>query len=252
MKNFIFIIWVVMTGFPVIAQPFIHSHNDYEQANPLTHAVDNKAFSIEADVYLTSLGLVVTHELQEIQKGISTAPTLDSLYLQPIIRFFKKYHGRISKDKSYTPVLMIDIKEKGPAVIAALIKLVATYPFVFDRSVNPLAVQLVVSGDRGPASVWSTYPSFILFDGRPFELYDSAALSRVGFISDVYFKYVTKTDSSSKIEQVVKKVHEMGKLLRLWAIPDHAVSWGLLQRLGVDIINTDKVKECKDYFLKPK
>jgi hypothetical protein len=42
----------------------------------------------------------------------------------------------------------------------------------------------------------------------------------------------------------------MSKLLRLWGIPDNASSWQRLQQLGVAIINTDTVEECRKYFIK--
>jgi alkaline phosphatase len=208
------------------------------------NALHNKAYSIEADVYLRNGGLVVAHD----KKDIVTAPSLDSLYLKPIIRLFKKHHGRISKSKTYAPVLMIDVKENSEAVIAALIQLLAQHRSVFDRTNNPMAIQLIISGDRGAVSKWNSYSSFIFFDGRPYELYDSAALQRVAFISNNYSNYVTASDSTSRIQQVVTKVHGMGKLLRLWAIPDNPASWRRLQQLGVDIINTDKVGECREYF----
>jgi len=183
-------------------------------------------------------------------KDTVTAPALADLYLQPIIRLFRKHHGRISKSKSYAAILMIDSKEAGAAVIAQLVTATAAYPSVFDRSPNPLAVQLVISGDRGNLSQWTSWPSFIQFDGRPYEVYDSATLQRVAFISDAYFKYVTSTDSTTRIRQLADKVHAMGKRLRLWAIPDNPASWKRLQQLGVDIINTDQVGECRDYFSK--
>lgn len=246
MKYFVFSMLLIATGFPLSAQPRIHAHNDYQQAVPLTNALHNRAYSIEADVYLTHRGVVVAHD----KKDTAAAPLLDSLYLQPIIRLFKKHNGRISKNKTYAPILMIDIKESGAAVIAELVKAIAPHRSVFDRSVNAMAVQLVISGDRGAVFTWASYPSYILFDGRPAELYDSVALQRVAFISDAYYKYVTASDSSSRIQQLVTKVHGMGKLLRLWAIPDTTASWQRLQQLGVDIINTDKVGECRDYFMK--
>jgi glycerophosphoryl diester phosphodiesterase len=61
---------------------------------------------------------------------------------------------------------------------------------------------------------------------------------------------VSKEDSTSRIAALVKKVHGMGKLLRLWAIPDNAAAWQRLQQTGVDIINTDKVGECREFFFK--
>ncbi|HMK27646.1 MAG TPA: hypothetical protein VK483_16560 [Chitinophagaceae bacterium] len=41
-------------------------------------------------------------------------------------------------------------------------------------------------------------------------------------------------------------------MLRLWATADSPNSWEHLQKQGVDIINTDKVAECRNYFLKKK
>jgi hypothetical protein len=244
MKHFLVYILLIATRYQLTAQPLIHAHNDYQQPLPLTNALRNNVFSIEADVYLRNGQLLVAHNA----KDVAAAPSLDSLYLQPIIRLFKKHDGRIGTSKTYTPVLMIDSKESGEAVIAALIKMISPVRFAFDRSVNPAAVQLVISGSRGAVSTWASWPSYIFFDGRPYEVYDSATLQRVAFISDNYNNYVSKEDSTSRIAALVKKVHGMGKLLRLWGSPDNAASWSRLQQLGVAIINTDKVEECREYF----
>ena len=243
--GFILFIFTFLQSF---AQPLIHAHNDYQKPAPLKNALHNKVFSIEADIYLYNNQLVVAHDKRELPK----AGTLDSLYLQPIIDLFKRRKGAISKGKNYSPVLMIDIKENGEAVITELIKLLSPHRSVVDRSVNKKAVQVVISGDRTASSKWNSYPSFILFDGRPYEVYDSTVLDRVAFISDTYVKYVNAQDSVTRVEQLVKKVHDMGKLLRLWAIPDDPASWKRLHQLGVDIINTDKVNECRDHFRKNK
>ena len=244
MKFLLISIVFILSGFLSSGQVLIHAHNDYQKQEPLTNAVRNKVFSIEADVYLYNNKLVAAHDKNEL----STARTLDSLYLQPIIKLFRKYKGTISKDSKYKPVLMIDIKENGEAVLAELIKTLSPHRSVFDRSVNSKAVQIVISGDRGALSKWSSYPSFIFFDGRPNEVYDSSTLQRVALISDSYFNHINPQDSTTRLEQLIKKVHGMGKLLRLWAIPDNPASWKRLQQLGVDIINTDKPAECRSYF----
>jgi alkaline phosphatase len=246
MKYLLLFMLVTLTQFLSSAQPFIHAHNDYQKPEPLTNALHHKVFSIEADIYLSGNRLLVAHE----KKELATAKTLDSLYLLPIIKLFRQHKGTISEDSSYAPVLMIDIKDNGEAVIAELIKLLAPYRSVFDRSINAMAVQIVISGDRGVSSKWTSYPSYLFFDGRPNEVYDSATLQRVAFISDSWWNYVSQQDSISRIEQLVKKVHGMGKLLRLWASPDNPASWLRQQQLGIDIINTDKVVECGNYFLK--
>ena len=226
------------------AQQLIHAHNDYQKPEPLINALRYKVFTIEADIYLLDNKILVAHD----KKELATAPTLDSLYLQPIIKLFKQHKGAISTDKNYAPALMIDIKENGEGVIAALIKLLSSHRSVFDRSVNKKALQIVISGDRTISSKWSSYPTYILFDGRPYENYDSAAIQRIAFISDSYTKYVNSQDSTTQLKELVQKVHAMGKLLRLWAANDDPQSWKQLQQLGVDIINTDKVTECRKYF----
>ena len=227
----------------------IHAHNDYQQPEPFTHALRYKVFSIEADIYLSGNKLLVAHD----KKELVSAKTLDSLYLQPIIKLFGRHKGTINEDTTYKLVLMIDIKENGEEVIAQLIKLVSTHRLVFDRSVNTKAVQLVISGDRGASSKWVSYPAYILFDGRPYETYDDGTLERVAFISDSWTGYhLPPTDDHQRLKFAIEKVHEMGKLLRLWGSPDNSDSWKLQKQLGVDIINTDKLEECSNYFLKDK
>ncbi|HEU5167508.1 MAG TPA: hypothetical protein VFU29_18315 [Chitinophagaceae bacterium] len=44
----------------------------------------------------------------------------------------------------------------------------------------------------------------------------------------------------------------MSKRFRLWGMPDNSESWKLQQELGIDIINTDKIAECSDYFVQVK
>ena len=229
------------------AQTLIHAHNDYQKPEPLTNALRNKVFSVEADIYLSRNRLLVAHD----KNKLATARTLDSLYLQPIIELFRQHKGRISEDSNYAPTLMIDIKENGEAVIAELVKLLALHRSVFDHSVNTKAVQVVISGDRGAISTWSSYPSYIFFDGRPNEVYDSSTLQRVAFISDSWVGYtLPPADDYERLKQAIDKVHHLRKLIRLWASPDNPESWKLQQQLGIDIINTDKVAECRDYFLK--
>lgn len=244
MKLLLIFILVSAISFHSQAQPRIHAHNDYQKPEPLINALRYKVFSIEADIYLSDNRLVVAHD----KKELATARSLDSLYLKPIINLFRRHNGTISEDSSYAPVLVIDIKENGEVVIAALIKLLSAQRSVFDRTVNAKAVQVVLSGDRGSISKWISYPSFIFFDGRPYEVYDSATLLHVAFISDSYLNYKRSQDSTSQMQQLVKKVHGMGKLLRLWATPDNPDSWKWQQQMGIDIINTDKVIECRNYF----
>lgn len=224
----------------------IHAHNDYEKPEPLLNALRNKAFTIEADVYPGD-SLYVAHDIKDITSG----KTLVSLYLQPVIQMFAANNGYISSDTAYAPNLMIDIKEHSELVIPQLIKLLSSYRNVFDRTLNKHAIQIVLSGERGDIQEWNNYPSYILFDGRPYEQYDSNTLKRIAFISDSYMNYLVPKDSVDiKLRQLVAAAYGKGKLLRLWAIPDNETYWQKFYSMGIDIINTDKVEACRKYFNK--
>ncbi len=245
MKFHCLLLVLLLTIAATAQPPRIHAHNDYEQPEPLTNALRQQAFSIEADVYLVNDTLRVAHDA----KNLAIAPSLNSLYLQPIIQLFRTHQGHISSDPWYSPVLVIDIKQNGEQVLAKLVQELSAAPTVFDRTVNPQAIQVIVSGERTAINNWKNYSSLILFDGRPYENYDSLSLQKIGFVSDAYYNYIRPADSTDiRIQQLAEKLHRMGKLVRLWATPDYPQAWEHLQKLGVDIINTDKVAECRNYF----
>ena len=218
------------------AQPVrIHSHNDYRQAHPLQEALSQKVFSLEADIFLYQGQLRVAHDESELP----TAPSFDSLYIQPLLVWFDTNPEGYS---NHFPYLLIDIKSNSALVLPALIKLLEPYTTLF----NPHKMQVVISGDRGDQKKWDSLPGYFLFDGRPNEQYDVNALTRVGFISDSYKNY--SRQSRKKIKALASRVHQSGKLLRLWGIPDQPAYWKKMKAWGVDIINTDQVRICREYF----
>lgn len=234
------------------AQVKIHSHNDYDKPRPFRGAYEQQAYSIEADVYVVNNDLAVAHTRNEIRPG----HTLDSMYLDPIIHLFQQFHGRPSHDPHYTFQLMIDVKEKPEKVLQLLIQKILPYRKYFDRRLNPMAIKVVISGDRPPIADYIKYPPFIFFDGRPYEKYDGASLAKVAMISDSFEKYshwkgqgrMPEADRDT-LQQIIRHIHEQGKLVRFWATPDTPESWKQFHQLGVDLINTDDVAACKKYFL---
>jgi hypothetical protein len=47
----------------------------------------------------------------------------------------------------------------------------------------------------------------------------------------------------------VDEAHKYGKKVRLWASPENDKVWKELLKCGVDLINTDKLAELKDFLL---
>ncbi|GAB3258358.1 hypothetical protein GCM10027347_21590 [Larkinella harenae] len=230
----------------------IHSHNDYEKPEPLTAAIRHRAGSIEADVYLVDGKLLVAHDKSQTRPG----RTLDSLYLKPIAALFGQHKNRysagsVSDDRKYTFQLLIDVKDNGVEAIKELEKAVAPYRTCFDRNMNPMAIQLVISGNRPPIANWIDYPPYILFDGRPSELYDDETIKHVALFSDAFQSYsrwngegeLSDRDRET-LKRFIKRAHNQDKPIRFWGAPDNPNAWKQLDKIGVDFINTDKVEEC--------
>lgn len=238
------------------AQVLIHSHNDYTHAHPFWGAYGQRANSIEADVFPVSGELMVAHSKDQI----SPAHTLDSMYLDPIVRLFQRNQNKtVSSDPAYTFYLMIDIKEKWSEVLPLLIRKLQAHQACFDRKVNPMAVQVFISGNRPPDSTFRKYPSVILFDGLPGVRYAAADLKKIVMISTDFSIYsnwdgqgkLPEADAR-KIRTVIDAAHRLtpgkGKPVRFWGAPDTRACWGTLRGLGADVINTDEVKACKEFI----
>ena len=234
------------------AQILIHSHNDYTHPHPFWGAYHEKADFIEADVFPVNGNLMVAHSKDKIRPG----HTLSAMYLQPIIHLFQQHQNKtVSDNPGYTFYLMIDIKEKWNEVLPILISEIKQYPQCFNRRVNPHAVQIFISGNRPPDTTFHTYPGTIQFDGLPGVKYHPADLKKVVEIStdfNLYSHWNGKGEIQIKDAKILKKViiaaHQEGKKIRFWGAPDTPDCWKTLIRLGADIINTDKVKACREFL----
>ena len=224
----------------------IHAHNDYAQPRPFVNAYEQRADFIEADVWLRGGKLVVSHD----STTAVNAPTLDSLYLQPIVRLFQQNKDKPSPDRDYTFNLVIDIKDEPAVVLPVLLTLLQQNLPYFNRAANAKAIQVIISGNRPRIPTYFDYP-LLQFDGRPSEVYDEETLRRVALISDNFRSYsrwdgigdIPDSDRD-KLKRVIKRAHNDNKPFRFWAIPDTPNAWKQLKKLGVDVINTDKVAEC--------
>lgn len=234
------------------AQILIHSHNDYDHAHPFWGAFREKANSIEADVFPVQGQLLVAHAKSQADPG----RTLEKLYLNPIIDLFRKHQNKtVSDDTGYTFYLMIDIKEKWDRVLPLLEKKLKLHPACFDRTINPMAVRVFISGERPPETTFPAYPSLIMFDGLPAKQYTPAELRKIVMISTDFHLYsqwngegTIPVEDAGKLRLVIQEAHKMNKPVRFWGAPDTPACWKALVSLGVDVINTDHVKECKGFL----
>jgi len=88
MKKLLFVILLFISLISVKAQYTslnAHSHNDYEQKSPFYLAYNAHFGSIEADIWAVGEDLFVAHN----KSNIKSERSLDSLYIQPIVRLFR-------------------------------------------------------------------------------------------------------------------------------------------------------------------
>ena len=135
---------------------YIHSHNDYCQSVPFYQAYSQKVYSIEADIYTNAdeTGLLVAHDRDELP----TALTIDELYISPIVTQFKRNQGKAWADNEHTLQLMIDLKTAEHPTLDILVKKLQQYPEVFDPSVNPKAVKVLITGNTPKPEDFKNYP----------------------------------------------------------------------------------------------
>jgi len=218
-----------------------HSHNDYERSTPFYAAASLQFGSIEADIHLKDGELYVAHDTKDIQ----TVRTFRSMYLQPVLRQFELNNGQAYTDG--TPLqLLIDVKTAAAPTLKALQQQLLPYRQYFDRSVNPKAVRIVLSGNLPPVSEWQQYDPMFFFDGRPDSTYPAEMRARIAMLSTDFEKYSkwngkgTLTPEDLKaVKQIIDSTHARGFAFRFWGAPDTRSAWYKLMDLGVDMIGTD-------------
>lgn len=250
MKKIISLAALVLLTIACFAQVKIHSHNDYAHAKPLLQAYAYQAYQIEVDVFLIGDSLIVAHS----KKDKNLSRTINTIYLDPIANWTKDDAKRGVKTNDDFR-LMIDLKDSWDVVYPVLRKEIEKYGDLFDKTKNKNAVQIVISGNRPADTLYHTFPTWIYFDGLPNISYAKADLRRLTMISANFATYskwngegeITAEDKA-KLKTIIDKAHKLKKPIRFWGAPDNQNSWKQLVNLGVDIINTDKIVECRTYF----
>jgi alkaline phosphatase len=228
-----------------------HSHNDYHQNIPLLRSYYARMGSIEADVFLKNGQLFVAHDTTEISQDA----TLKKLYLEPLAKFYAKNGNKPYPDARQKLQLIIDIKEDYEHVLPVLIKELKSFNVIFDRTKNPDAIAIAISGDMPLPSAFNNYPAYISFDGRPYTNYTAGQLERVAMISDDIKNYTewngkgtpTKADEL-KLRAVIDKAHAQHKPFRFWGTQDSPNTWVELERMGTDWINTDHPEQLHTFY----
>jgi glycerophosphoryl diester phosphodiesterase len=236
-----------------------HSHNDYEQAQPLFYAIDCRFKSIEADVHLIGDSLFVSHNSKQIKSGL----TLRRLYLEPLKKLVIQNNGSVYGNGEEL-ILLIDLKSDGLKTYKQLDIILQDYRSilsVFESGKKKKgAVNIIVSGNR-PLNFMRAQPSRLAcFDGRISDIDKDIPVNLMPLVSDNWTKYFTwngvgdfPVSEKEKLEYFIKKAKNKGFLLRFWQTPVTPVEhrnavWTELVNFGVDLIGTDDIKGLHSFF----
>jgi len=242
----------------VVPLPHAHAHNDYQHEQPLLDALSHGFTSIEADVLLIEGELYVGHDMPQ---GSHTLPTLKEAYLEPLSRIVHNHRGEVYPDFGGDFYLMIDIKTEAEATYQLLKQQLAEYQSMLSidgkGQYQTGAVTVFLSGNRPMATISGESMRMVGLDGRPEDLGKNYASDLMPVISENYYKVIRWNGEGEiaaadyqKLTELTAKAHAEGKKVRLWASPDQENAWATLKKAGVDLINTDRLPELKEYLLK--
>lgn len=238
-----------------------HSHNDYEQANPLVDAINYKFKSIEVDVFSVGDSLFVAHDFNQIKPG----KTLRKLYLDPLKEIISKNNGSVYGEGTEL-ILLVDIKDDGLRTYKLLHKILESYKEMFtsyNQNVKETAsISIIVSGNRSFDYMKNQTVRYASYDGRISDMDSGISSSLMPLISDNWqhhFKWngigKMPADEISKLDLIVNKCHENGYMLRFWNTPDKPgierdAVWKKLKDAQVDLIGSDHSKDLKTMLKK--
>ncbi|HEY0966282.1 MAG TPA: phosphatidylinositol-specific phospholipase C/glycerophosphodiester phosphodiesterase family protein [Opitutaceae bacterium] len=237
------------------AAPILHSHNDYERARPLGEALEHRAGSVEADIYLVEGRLLVAHDREDVR----SERTLQTLYLDPLRERARRHGGRVYADSTEPLILLVDIKSEAGATYAALAAVLAGYAGLLSRFEGarsvPGAVTVIVSGNRDRAALESARVRHAAMDGRGTDLGGGSPASLIPLVSDNWSTFFTWRGEGPMPGDQRRRLHELsatakreGRLLRFWNTPDLPAVWAELLAAGIPVMGTDDLAGLRRYL----
>ena len=222
------------------------SHNDYWRERPLLDALSFRFNCVEADLWLIDDELYVSHDRPEPNPAI----TFENLYLKPLVARIQANGGKVYPGSDRPFYLMVDCKAQGEEMYKLLKKQMEPYKEYFcsvdNGEYKEGAVLFFLSGDRPKNSLPKENSRFTFLDGQIKDLGQGIPASLAPVISDNYSDFFTwkgegemPADQLQKMREIIRKVHDEGKLFRWWGAPDTEQFKRFFIKEGVDLVGAD-------------
>jgi hypothetical protein len=251
------IVWYIQT-ICVTAQPLPlpgHSHNDYNRQKPLIGALELGYRSIEVDIYLHKGQLRVSHD----PFGLDKKPTLEELYLGPLLSITQTEAAKYGLDSSKPLVLMIDFKTDGEETYAALKPYLSKYKQMLSitgKEAKLGYVHVLISGNKPYASVAKETSHIVSLDFKfDFcrEHANDAFITRASDNFKNYFTWKGKGEmpwqEKVMLDELINQAHIEGRQIRFWDMPETPDTWKLFLDMGVDWIHVDDIEAFKAFYV---
>jgi hypothetical protein len=231
-----------------------HAHNDYRHERPLLDALDHDFVSVEADIHLVGTQLLVAHDL----KDVAPERTLEALYFEPLQRRVRENGGKVYPWLDEF-ILLVDIKSNGETTYQALKPVLEKYrdmlTAVTDGVEQKGPVTVILSGDYPLETVAAESTRLVAVDGRPHHLGKGYPVHLMPLISSSWhgqFKWYgvgpIPEDIRNSLHDLVRRIHDEGRIARFWATPDRTEAWDEEVAAGVDLINADNLGKLREYL----
>ena len=190
--------------------------------------------------------LYVSHDRPEPNPAI----TFENLYLKPLVARIQANGGKVYPDSDRPFYLMVDCKAQGEEMYKLLKKQMEPYKEYFcsvdNGEYKEGAVLFFLSGDRPKNSLPKENSRFTFLDGQIKDLGQGIPASLAPVISDNYSDFFTwkgegemPADQLQKMREIIRKVHDEGKLFRWWGAPDTEQFKRFFIKEGVDLVGAD-------------
>lgn len=240
--------------------PRAHAHNDYQHRRPLVDALDAGFCSVEADVHLVGGKLLVAHDALGLRPG----RTLEALYLEPLRQRVAANGGKVHAGPGApaTLTLLVDLKTEAEVTYAALREVLKGYGPLITRwedgreVAGPVTV--IISGNRPRQTMLAEKTRWAAYDGRlpDLDADDPPPATFVPLVSSSWgptFRWRGQGPmpeaERARLRELVARAHAQGRRIRFWGAPDRVEAWRELHAAGVDLINTDRLKELSAFLL---
>jgi len=205
---------------------------------------------VEADVWLRDGEIIVSHD-PSVGRG-----RLEDLYLIPLQERVDRLGSVYGDGRPF--YLWIDLKESRPALTDALHALLKRYSMLTtftDEAVVERPVIAILTGDEKAKARYTDGHRLRLAcrDSNQFGPCDPFADRRWTWYALPWDAVVGGDErrqcvAYSRLRAIVDKVHQLGRRVRLYDVPERREAWTAALGAGVDLISADHISSFRSFL----